>query len=98
MQVMQHAIQTKLCSIQGSSPSFWMLSRYCLTLPFTVDGLVTVLVMPVIFLVTFQMTLALYVYMLVGCGVIANRPLVSLNLENLNSLNNTVGDWNLNIL
>ena len=42
--------------------------------------------------------LALYVYILVGCGVIANRPLVSL-LEKIKSLiNNTVGDWNLNIL
>ena len=97
MHAMQHAIQTKLCSIQGSSPSFCMLSRYCLTLPFTVDGLVTVLVMPVIFLVTFQMTLALYVYMLVGCGVIANR-LLDYFLEKLKSLNNTEGDWNSNIL
>ena len=54
--------------------------------------------MPVIFLVGFQIMLALYVYILVGCGVIANRPLVSL-LEKIKSLiNNTVGDWNLNIL
>ena len=97
MRATKHDAQTKLCSIQGSSPSFWMLRRYCLTLLFTVDGLVTVLVMPVIFLATFQITLALYVYILVGCGVIAKRPLVSL-LEKLKSLNNTVGDWNLNIL
>ena len=74
-----------------------MLNRYCLTLLLTVDGFVTVLVMPVMFLVRFQMTLALYVYMLVGWGVIANKLLVSL-LEKLKSLNNTVGDWNLKIL
>ena len=68
-----------------------MFSRYCLTLLFTVDGLVVVLVMLVMFLAVFQIRPALYVYMPEGCGVITNRPLLS-RLEKLKSLNSTVGD------
>ena len=56
---------------------------------FTVDGLVAVLVMLVMLLAMFQITPDLYVYMLEGCGVITNRPLLS-RLEKLKSINNTI--------